>query len=266
MKHMQFKYNLDGTICLDYYEDELYTNDVVNTLRDIIGFFKSNNIDVRRYPFPVTKCKKCGHTLLTNRDYLDEIKCQNCGETFDCVPVINDMNKALLNEIHGTLGYKLQGCEGFIVYMLAFVPKGADISLLDEIMKAFGFCPERCKGRVYERLLSIARVQGWITEDCKVTFYRMVLDNNDVLFENTIPRVESCARAIKKYVDNSINSISIHLIPGEMGIEDANNADDSDNQERTVDTVRSKPEKRKQIEQLMIDGKIDEALKLLDEL
>ena len=51
-----------------------------------------------------------------------------------------------------------------------------------------------------------------------------------------------------------------------MGIEDANNADDSDNQERTVDTVRSKPEKRKQIEQLMIDGKIDEALKLLDEL
>lgn len=246
MNHVQTKINTDGTICIDYYNSELYLSDIANTIKNIIEYIESTNNEVRRFPFYVANCENCSISILTNRDYLDEIKCQQCGHVFCSFPNSNSMNQILQKKVNDMLGYKLYKCDGYNAYMLAFIPEGVDHSNLGEIMKGFGFCAEHCDGVIYENLLEIGQMKGWLTKGCKVGFGKMELGENDFIFDDRIPRVESCARFITKYSYDQIKTVSIH-VPVEI-------------KEKTKTNIKD------QIEKLVAEGKMDEAMKLMEEL
>ncbi len=252
MRHLQMKVNLDETFCLDYYEEEFYSADVAATLNKYVLYFKSIGKEIRKFPFYVTKCNHCGQIILTNRDYLDALKCQNCGKVLSCVPIDNNMNKVLLKEVHDTLGFNLQTGEGYVAYLLAFIPEEADISLLNHILKNYGFSAEHCDGNIYNLLLYLGKEKNWLTEETKVGFCKMNLNEKDVIFDGIIPRVEACARAITKCFENKVKTASIHLKPSLL------NDDKS--------SIRYKAEKRELIERLVNDGNLEEALKQIDDL
>lgn len=251
MRRIQMRVNIDGTICLDYYEEELYSSDIPATLVKYVKYLDSKGHKIRRFPFYITKCNKCGQTILTNRDYFDELKCQNCGNTNLCAPVRNNMNRALLKSVHDALGFNLKECDGFVVYMLSFIQKGTDTSLLNDILPAFGFKAEHCEGHIYNRLLEAGSGNGWLREGTKVGFSKTLLDKDDAIMDGTIPRVEACARLLSKL---KVDTISIHLSP------------DEDAEYSAAGKKQEKIDKRALIERLIAEGKFDEALRLVDEL
>lgn len=69
MQHVQLKVNLDETVCFDYYEENLYSAEVVNTIKTLVANIEHQvKRKVRRSPFIITKCESCGHLVITNRD------------------------------------------------------------------------------------------------------------------------------------------------------------------------------------------------------
>ena len=149
-------------------------------------------------------------------------------------------------KVNDILGYKINKCDGYNAYMLAFIPNGFDYSDLGEIMKSFGFYAEHCEGIIYENLLEIGQMKGWLTKECKVGFGKMELGENDCIFDDRIPRVESCARLITKYSHNQVKTVSIH-VPIQLN-------------EKTETNIKD------QIEKLVAEGKMDEAMKLMEKL
>ena len=252
MNHVQTRMNTDGTICLDYYNDELYTSDTADTIRKTTDYIESKvRRKIRRFPFYVTTCEHCRHRIVTNRDYLDEIKCQNCGKEFRALPSTNDTDLVLAKGINDAMSYELKPCTGYVVYMLSFIPEKADPSILNPITQMFGFRAEHCEGEIYDALLQVGVRHGWVTRNCKVGFSKTVLDERDHLFDGTIPRIESCARFITKYSSNQIKTVSMHVNPGEMNVDSGK---------------KNSAQIKQQIEDLIAQGKYEEALKLMENL
>lgn len=252
MKHLQTRLNTDGTICLDYYDEELYTAETAETIKKCADYIEQQTRKrIRRFPFSVTHCDSCAHPIVTNRDYLDEIMCRNCGKSFRYLPQRNETNQVLLKSINDAMGYRLQDCKAYRAYMLAFIPTQADASDLDQIMKLFGFEATHCEGEIYEFLLNTGTNHGWLLPDCKVVFSKTELDEWDYIFEHKIPRVEACVRFIAKYFPDEIKTVSIHLRP-EI--------------ENDAHVKKNQSDIKKQIERLTAAGRIEEALKYLEKL
>lgn len=252
MKHFQTRLNADGTICVDYYNEELYTFETAQTIKKTAEYIeKLTGKQIRRFPFSVTHCDSCGHPIVTNRDYLDMIRCRNCGESFQYLPQTSETNQALLKSINDAMGYRLQNCNAYRAYILVFIPEQVDVSNLSRIMRRFGFTAAHCGGEIYEMLLNIGADQGWLSPDCRVAFSKTVLDERDCILDDKIPRVEACARFLTNYISEQINTVSIHLRP-----EIENDAPIGKGQSGI----------KMEIEQLTAEGKIEEALKLLEQL
>lgn len=254
MQHVQLKVNLDETVCFDYYEENLYSAEVVNTIKTLVANIEHQvKRKVRRSPFIITKCESCGHLVITNRDILEVVKCQNCKKDFVVYSISEEdkMSDALLDEIHDTLGYKLEKRNEYIVYMLAFIPQTVDPSLISKIMRRYGFSATHCEGELYEKMLSYGQYNGWLTPNCKVGFGKTVLDDRDCLFDGVIPRVEACARFIQKYTENEVKTISAHVAPKK----------DLDKPSRFHQF-----DIRERIEKLVAEGKMEEAAALMDEI
>lgn len=252
MKHLQTKINMDGTICLDYYDSNLYSVDTAETVRNSVAYIERvTGREVRRYPFSVAECDQCGIELVTNRDFGDIIKCQNCGKEFLQVPKMNNTTLALLKNVHKALGYQLHDAVGLTVYMLIIIEKDVDKSILKLVLNKFGFRGEQCSGDLYEKLLHESMNMGWITSESEVAFCSTNLDDKDCLFEGTIPRVEACARLFTRLSSNSIKTISIHVPSTKNG-----NGNET--------TRRQFLEQR--IAELVKEEKMSEAIKLMDEL
>lgn len=254
MRHVQLKMNLDDTVCFDYYEENIYSAEVINTIQTLIGNIeRQTKRQVRRSPFIITKCENCGHLVITNRDVLEIVSCQNCKEDFvvNSISENTKMNDVLLTEIHTSLGYQFQKCNDYTVYMLAFIPQTVDPSIVNTIMRRYGFVATHCEGNLYESMLNLGQYNGWITPNCKVGFGKTILDERDCLFNGLIPRVEACARFLQKYTDNQVKTISTHEAP-----------------KRTTDnsSIRDQLNLRKQIEKLVAEGKLEEAASLMDEI
>jgi hypothetical protein len=114
-----------------------------------------------------------------------------------------------------------------------------------------GFQAARGEGEIYELLLKAGAARKWTSPGCTVGFSKTVLDERDCIFDDKIPRVEACARFITNYYSNQIKTASIHI---RAGIEDDASAS------------KAQMEIKKQIEQLTAEGRIEEALKLLEQV
>lgn len=254
MQHVQLKVNLDDTICFDYYVEHLYSAEVPNSVKTLVSNIEHQvKRKVRRSPFIITKCENCGHIVITNRDVLEIVTCQNCEDDFAVYSISEEdkMSVLLLDEIHNVLGYKLVKCNEYIVYMLAFIPETVDPLLISKILRRYGFEATHCEGELYEKMLAYGRYNGWITPNCRVGFGKTMLDDRDCLFDNVIPRVEACARFIQKSTDNAVKTISTHVTPKKA--------------------LHAFPQKiqsdiRERIDMLIAEGKMDEAVALMDEL
>ena len=252
MKHLQTKLNIDGTVCIDYYDNDLYSANTADTIKKSVTYIKNlMGREIRRYPFSVTKCKNCGIAVITNRDYLDEIKCQNCGKTFLQIPVRNEINQALLRKVHSELCYHLKEAVGLSVYMLIILGKDVTQSILEPVLKNFGFHGEHCTGNIYELLLREGRDRGWITAESKVAFCSTQLGENDCLFDETIPRVEACARVFTRLSENRIRTISTHV---------------KSREEKKSSEYMEREQIRRRIERLTAEGRLEKAMQLMSTL
>ena len=254
MNHLQTRINMDGTLCLDYYDTELYSSDTVKTISNAAKYLEKHSIaTIRRFPFYVTECIHCKHPIITNRDYYDEIVCQNCGMLFKTKRSNDDIDKILLNNIHKALGYNIQECIGHIAYLLIIAPEFIDSSklqIIHNILTKFGFSAELCEGNIFQTLLQCGKDRGWIGNNNIIYLEKIILDDNDCILDNTVPRVEACSRFIRKQAQNQIKTISTH-IPPKISYESR---------------AKTKEEMiRNQINKLVSEGKMTEALKYVDE-
>ena len=245
MNHIQTKLNLDTTICVDYYSDSLLTNETIAEMKRISEYIQENLArHLRDNPFSMTRCVHCGHLILTNRDYLDTIKCQNCNHEFPMLPIHGNAIDGFINKLHAHFDYEIRGCEHMLAYMLCVLPNNQEADLLFKILEAYGFRPSE-KNNLYARLLHVAKIQNWVTENSVFVYAVTELTSQDCIFKGHIPRVEACSRMIR-HVFKSASTVSADV-----------SADSTPTQSYTI---------REQIEQLIAENRLEEATKLLEQL
>lgn len=246
MKYYQIKINLDQSFCADYYSDTIFSSETSKEIREATEFASTmTTFPFRKHPFSIVRCEHCGQWIISNRDVYERFKCQNCKQETSMKTIEGEEFSALLDQIHNAFGYNIEPCESLYCYMACLLPNGADREQFLHVLKIFGFEQTEQTGSQFTKIMLMLIVQEWYSPSKTIIYAVTPLTNHDCLFEGVIPRVESCDRAIRR-IASPVYTVSAH-------------AAEAPNRDR-------KHFVKRYIEDLIAEGKLDEAQELLSKL
>lgn len=246
MKHYQLKINMDKTFCADYYTNTLFSSDTIIELKNATEQAQSKlGIPFRKHPFSVVQCQQCGQWIISNRDMYEQFLCQHCKQETVMNMIESEEISSLLEQIHNTFGYTVESCNGMYCYMACVMPTNERTEQILQVLDRFGFEQAEHDGGQFTKIMLLLCLKNWYSSDKTLLYVVTKLTSRDCIFAGAIPRVEACDRVLRRVVA-PIYTVSSH----------ANEAPQRDRKQFI----------KMRVEELVAEGKMDEAMKLMDKL